>query len=87
MSAGKKYRGKINKVVISYMEDIIPDILNARPARIFITQSKCDPDVLSQVKSRLEGLHYFDEVLITETGSVISCHCGPGTLGLLYISK
>ena len=87
MSAGKKYRGKINKVIPAYLEDTIPAILNARPARIFITQSEQDPEVLAAVKARLEGLNYFDEVLVTETGSVISCHCGPGTLGLLFISK
>jgi len=30
-------------------------------------------------------LNHFDEILVTRAGSVVSSHCGPGTLGVLYI--
>ena len=28
-----------------------------------------------------------DEILITRAGGVISSHCGPGTLGILFIEE
>lgn len=32
-------------------------------------------------------LNCFDEILVTRAGGVISSHCGPGTLGVLYLNK
>ena len=40
-----------------------------------------------QVRAYLEELGVFDEILETRAGGVISSHCGPGTLGVLYIAK
>jgi len=38
------------------------------------------------VRNYLENLGHFDEILITRAGGVISSHCGPGTLGVLFLS-
>ena len=86
MGAGKKYRGRMDKVILAYVDDLMPDIRKARPRRIFITHSGCDEKIVDAVKKRLEALHYFDEILITVAGGVISSHCGPGTLGVLFIA-
>ena len=32
-------------------------------------------------------LGYFDEIIETEAGTTIGCHCGPNTLGVLFIEK
>ena len=87
MDAGKKYRGKMNAVILNYAEDMKEDLLNADPSRVFITHSGCDEGTINTVKEYLEGLNHFDEILITRAGGVISSHCGPGTLGVLYIAK
>lgn len=87
MGAGKKYRGKMEKVILSYVEDLIPDIRSARPARVFITHSGCEEKVVQMVRKRIEELDHFDEILITVAGGVISSHCGPGTLGVLFIAE
>ena len=52
--------------------------------RVFITHSGCDRAVIEKVKEYLEGLGRFEEILITRAGGVISSHCGPGTLGVLF---
>jgi fatty acid-binding protein DegV len=54
---------------------------------VFITHTVLEGDVVDKVKSFLEGLELFDEILITDAGGVISSHCGPGTLGVLYIEE
>ncbi len=87
MGVSKKYRGKMTRVLPEYVEDMKDELLNARTERVFITHSGCPQDTIDQVKTILEGLNRFDEILITRAGSVISSHCGPGTLGVLFIAK
>ena len=87
MDAGKKYRGKMNSVILSYVEDMEAELKTAKKDRVFITHSGCDEGIIQVVKEYLEGLSYFDEILVTRAGSVISSHCGPGTLGVLFIAQ
>ena len=87
MSAGKKYRGKMDKVIMDYVEDLIPQIEAARPERIFITHSGCNAQIVAKVRERLERTGRFSEILETIAGGVVSSHCGPGTLGVLFIEE
>ena len=86
MSADKKYRGNIGKVIIDYVKDLESELTNADKDRVFITHSGCEQEIIDEVYTYLENLHHFDEILITRAGGVISSHCGPGTLGVLYIA-
>lgn len=85
MQVGKKYRGTMDRVVKSYVEDQIGLMMGAVKDRIFITHSGSDPKIVEAVKAQLLALGYFKEVIETHAGGVISSHCGPGTLGVLYI--
>ena len=85
MDANKKYRGKINSVIMTYVKDMEQDLKNAKKERVFITHSGCNENIINEVYTYLESLHVFEEILITRAGSVISSHCGPGTLGVLFI--
>ena len=82
-----KYRGKINSVIMSYVKDMETDLKAARPDRVFITHSGCDAATVESVRSYLESLGVFHEILETRAGGVVSSHCGPGTLGVLFIAK
>lgn len=85
MAPGKKYRGRMRHVLTEYVSDMKDDLLAAKPDRVFITHSGCDEEIIATIKTQLEELHHFNEILITRAGSVISSHCGPGTLGVLFI--
>ncbi len=87
MSPGKKYRGSARKYILDYVGDMETDLQKARKDRVFITHSGCDDHILDTVKKYLEDLGRFDEILITRAGSVISSHCGPGTLGVLFVME
>ena len=84
MQAGKKYRGNQDKVILKYVQDMEDQLRRAEPHRVFITHSGCEEAVLRSVEEYLKGLHHFEEILITRAGGVISSHCGPGTLGVLF---
>ena len=87
MAPQKKYRGKIDRVILDYVHDLEQDLKSAKKERVFITHSGCDAVVVEAVRSYLEGLQVFDEILETRAGGVISSHCGPGTLGVLFIAQ
>lgn len=86
MSSSKKYRGKIDKVILAYAKDMEERLLQARKKRVFITHSGCPEETVLMVEQYLQSLSRFDEILITRAGGVISSHCGPGTLGVLFIA-
>lgn len=87
MDASKKYRGKIDKVIMNYAHDLEEAMKNSRTDRVFITHSQCDTKVVDEVRNYINSLGIFAEIIETRAGGVISSHCGPGTLGILFISK
>lgn len=86
MLPGKKYRGRMDRVLIEYVKDMEADLKNAKPDRVFITHSGCEEEIIAAVKAEVASLGRFKEILVTRAGSVITSHCGPGTLGVLFIS-
>lgn len=86
MQPGKKYRGKMRKVILDYLMDLEPELKSAKADRVFITHSGCDAEVVEDVRAELQNLGVFSEIHETRAGGVISSHCGPGTLGVLFIA-
>lgn len=84
MGVSKKYRGKQDSVIMKYATDLKPALLHADQSCVFITHSGCNDELLEKVKVYLESLSYFEQIYITRAGGVISSHCGPGTLGILF---
>ncbi len=87
MGATKKYRGKMTLALSDYVNDLTPALKNADPKRVFITHSGCSEEIINMVKSKVESLGVFEEILITQAGGVISSHCGPNVLGVLFYEK
>ena len=87
MGVSKKYRGKLSMALSAYVNDMVPNLRKADSKRVFITHSGCEEELIEQVHAMLTELNYFEEILITRAGGVVSSHCGPGTLGVLYYQK
>lgn len=87
MGVGKKYRGKMTDVLQQYAKARLADIDNIEPDRIFITHSGCDEKTIQAVYDVVAQTGHFKEILITRAGCTISVHCGPGTLGVLFVHK
>ena len=87
MSPSKKYRGRMNKVLMDYVKEMEYDLKTAKKDRVFITHSGCAPEMIEMVRVYLQSLNVFEEILVTRAGGVISSHCGPGTLGVLFIAE
>ena len=87
MHPERKYRGKMKNVVLSYVKDREESMRHAKKDRVFITHSGCGREIVETLREYLNGLGIFEEILETRAGGVISSHCGPGTLGVLYIEE
>lgn len=84
MNVSKKFRGKQSSVVMKYVKEMEAALLQADPSCVFITHSGCDDSIIDAVREYLDGLDYFVHIYVTQAGGVISSHCGPGTLGVLF---
>ncbi len=84
MIVAKKYRGQLGSVLLKYVKDQEEALLAADKNCVFITHSGCSEDIVAPVKEYLESLSYFENIYVTRAGGVVSSHCGPGTLGVLY---
>ncbi len=85
MGAAEKYRGSIDSVIVKYANQMLEE--NAGKVvgnRCFVTHTKCRPETVEAVKDAVKAAGIFEEIIETEAGGVINCHCGPGTLGVLF---
>lgn len=85
MSADKKYRGNMEKVVSKYCQETLDEFDTPSLDMVFITYSSATPEM---VKSAREALEYrgFKNIYETTAGCTISSHCGGNTLGILYFN-
>ena len=82
---GAKYRGKMTRIIDQYVQDLKAKYPNYVKKRCFITHSWAEQDVVDAAKAAVAANFEFDEVLETKAGSIITSHCGKGTLGVLFL--
>lgn len=84
MTVGKKYRGNIQACLVRYVRDKLAEPDTVDPKRIFITDSGFDVETRMLVEKTVLECVPFKEVIHTRAGCTVSCHCGPGCLGILF---
>ena len=87
MGVGKKYRGNMQNCLVQYVKDKLAEPDTVDTARIFITDSGFDEETRMLVEETVRACVPFEEVIHTRAGCTISCHCGPGCLGILFYRK
>ena len=87
MGVVKKYRGPFSKVILDYVTDRLNGREDVIYDRIFITYSSDMPEVVAAVREAVSKYSSFTEVIDNRAGCTICSHCGPSTLGILFIRK
>ena len=83
----KKYRGSIEHVYRQYIRERLAD-KKVRPGHVFLTESgEIEPAVIEELTKQIFELSGCREVHHTMAGCTISTHCGPKTLGVLFIEE
>ena len=84
MSVVKKYRGNYAKCLANYVKDRLEGREDLDTKRLFVTRTPVSDEAYAAVMEAVSKYSKFDEVYQTEAGCTVSCHCGPGTLGVLF---
>ncbi len=87
MIIGKKYRGSFNKSIEAYVRDRLSQPENLEKHEIFVTHTKVADDTVEIVKNAINECCDFSRMYETTAGCTITCHCGEGCLGILYVRK
>lgn len=87
MSVVKKYRGTYAKCLAAYVKERLADRDDLDRNTLFVTNTPVSDECLSTVKTAVETYGDFENIYWTKAGCTVSCHCGPGTLGVLFVRK
>lgn len=82
----EKVSGSRRKGLNALLENFTKHKGSIDPSRVFITHTVCPDDALF-LKSELEKRMEIKEICLTDAGATISSHCGPNTIGILFLTK
>ncbi len=83
----KKYRGNINAVYKQYVKERLQG-RQVRPGHVFVTESgEIEESVLEELYAIIRETMPVREIHHTLAGCTVSTHCGPKTLGILFIEE
>lgn len=87
MGVEKKFRGSFEKCVRDYVTDRLAGRTDLDLRRVFITHSGVDDEIVRIARETIRSLQPFEEICVTRAGCTVSSHCGPGTIGVLFIEN
>lgn len=87
MHVGKKYRGKMDQCLMQYVRNKLKGRSDLDLRRVFITHSGSPESDIQAVKKEVQRCADFKEIHVTRANCTISTHCGPRTLGVLFLTK
>jgi len=87
MAVCKKYRGSFEKCIRQYVKERLDGREDIAPELAFITHAAADANVVAAAKEEAAQYGSFETVEETQAGCTVSCHCGPNTLGILFVRK
>ena len=81
----KKYRGNYAKCLANYVKDRLANRDDIDWDKVFITYTPVSDSALDLVRNAVAELGHFSTITESKAGCTISCHCGPGTLGIIFV--
>jgi len=85
MGVSKKYRGNLETVLCHMAEDKLKDAEQVDLSRVILISYDVDSTMIDAVKAKILEYQNFKEILTNTCGCSVSVHCGPGTLGIIYM--
>ena len=85
MGVCKKYRGTFEACVKAYIKDRLQGKTQLDLRRVFITHSGVPDEIIEKAKAAVLSYQNFEEICVTRAGCTVSSHCGPGTIGVLFL--
>ncbi len=87
MTVGRKYRGKLDKVVAQYTREKLSQYTNFDGDRAYIISCDVPEEIVNNMYEIVDSLGVFKEIIAGSAGCTISSHCGSGTIGIGFLVK
>lgn len=87
LTVGKKYRGNLAKCLNAYVRDRLSGRDDIDTDCIFLVKTIVPEDCYQTVVDAIQTYGSFRQIQDATAGCTISCHCGPGTLGIIFLRK
>ena len=87
MHPGEKYRGRYEHYLKHYIEDTLANDKTIDFRRVFLTHSPSEEGLVRFAIDTVKSYGLFQEVLETMAGCTVCTHCGPDTLGIVFLRK
>ena len=88
MAVGKKYRGSFEKIALRYIKDKLSQYDDICTDKIFLTDSGgLEDDFREELEKAILETIPFEKVYRSTASCTISSHCGPKTMGILFVTK
>ena len=85
MGVVKKYRGNYAKCLANYVKDRLQNRDDLEYKTLFVTHTPVTEACAAAVEKTVKESPAFENTYWTDAGCTVSCHCGPGTLGVLFV--
>ncbi len=85
MAPAKKYIGRKSQVVEAYCKDTLEQFANPDLSVAFVTHTQATPEMVAVAIDALKN-RGFKTIYETTAGATITSHCGPQTIGILFIN-
>ena len=85
MAPAKKYIGRKSQVIEAYCKDTLEQFVNPDLSIAFVTHTLATPEMVAVAINALKE-RGFKTIYETTAGATITSHCGPQTLGILFIN-
>ena len=87
MHPGEKYRGRYEHYLKHYIRDLLENDDNIDFSRVIVVHSPSEEGMVRFAIDTVKSYGLFREVLEAMAGCTICTHCGPDTLGLMFMRK
>lgn len=87
MHPGQKYRGRYEHYLKHYIRDLLENDDNIDFSRVVVVHSPSEEGLVRFAIDTVKSYGLFKEVLEAMAGCTICTHCGPDTLGLMFMRK
>lgn len=87
MIVSKKYRGTFTKVISQYVKEKLDSCREVCGDKIFIVHPDAEESAIEAAKQIINKDGRFENVLEARAGCTVACHCGPNTLGIMFMKK
>ena len=83
----KKYRGSFSKCIAAYCKDRLTGREDVEHSTGWLLYTQVEDEIVAQARKDMAAFVQPGPFCENVAGCTISCHCGPGTLGLVVIRK